>query len=138
VTTVRIAAHRRQRQRARHAAAARYATLSRETGVPIEVLRTFARISDPRNAHRFTVAAFHARGERAWQQYLRTQQARTVDEVFDRIDALVEARRRESQWFVGTELARGATNLRSPSSPPVEDWEPPRYELQVRPADLDN
>lgn len=95
MTTVRTLAHRRQRQRLRHAAAARYAALSRETGVPVDVLRTFAGISDPRNAYRFTVAAFHAR---------------------------VEARRREITWSVGAELARGVTSVTFPPAPPAQDW----------------
>lgn len=40
---------------------------------------------------------FHARGEAAWQDYLRTGVSRPVDEVFDRVQARIDARRRELQ-----------------------------------------
>lgn len=38
-------------------------------------------------------AEFLARGEAAWQEYLRTGYAVPVDEVFDRIQAAIDARR---------------------------------------------
>lgn len=40
---------------------------------------------------------FHARGEAAWQNYLRTGVSHPVDEVFDRVQARIDARRRELQ-----------------------------------------
>ncbi|MDP9973505.1 hypothetical protein J2W39_004764 [Variovorax paradoxus] len=40
---------------------------------------------------------FHARGEAAWQDYLRTGVSHPVDEVFDRVQARIDARRRELQ-----------------------------------------
>lgn len=40
-------------------------------------------------------AEFHARGEAAWQEYQRTGISRPVDEVFDRIQARVDAKRRQ-------------------------------------------
>lgn len=40
-------------------------------------------------------ARFLARGEQAWLEYQRTGQSRSVDEVFDRIQELIDARRRE-------------------------------------------
>lgn len=39
------------------------------------------------------VEEFHRRGEAAWQHYLRTGQSVTIDEVFARIQAMLEARR---------------------------------------------
>ena len=36
------------------------------------------------------MAAFHARGERAWQQYKHDSIARPAAEVFDDLDALVD------------------------------------------------
>jgi hypothetical protein len=39
-------------------------------------------------------AAFHAQGEAAWQDYLRTGQARPAQEVFDDLQARLEARRK--------------------------------------------
>lgn len=126
---VRALAKRRLARRQRHAAASRLAALSRETGVPISVLLTFPGISDPRSAYRFSVAAFHARGERAWRQYLRNGVARPIDEVFDELDARVAAAvyartsgRREIQWSVGALLAQGATNVTFPTAPPAEEW----------------
>lgn len=71
--------------------------------------------------------AFHARGERAWQRYLRTRKARPLDEVFDELDARLSAKRREVQWSFGAELAKGATAVRFPPAPEPQDWdwEPP-------------
>jgi hypothetical protein len=144
---VRALAKHRQSSRLRHAASSRLAALSRETRVPVDVLRTFAGISDPRNAHQFTVAAFHRRGERAWQQYLRDGVARPIDEVFDELDARVAAAvyartsgRREIDWSVGALLAQGATSVTFPPAPPAEDWdwEPPSIELPLKPDDLDD
>ncbi|MDM0026232.1 YlcI/YnfO family protein [Variovorax saccharolyticus] len=40
---------------------------------------------------------FHARGEAAWQDYLRSGVSHPVDEVFDRVQARIDARRRELQ-----------------------------------------
>jgi len=40
---------------------------------------------------------FLARGESAWQDYLRTGVSHPVDEVFDRLQARIDARRRELQ-----------------------------------------
>jgi hypothetical protein len=40
---------------------------------------------------------FHARGEVAWQGYLRNGVSHPVDEVFDRVQARIDARRRELQ-----------------------------------------
>ncbi|MDP9965377.1 Arc/MetJ-type ribon-helix-helix transcriptional regulator [Variovorax paradoxus] len=40
---------------------------------------------------------FRARGEAAWQDYLRTGVSHPVDEVFDRLQARIDARRRELQ-----------------------------------------
>lgn len=40
---------------------------------------------------------FQACGEAAWQEYLRTGVSRPVNEVFDRMQARLEARRRELQ-----------------------------------------
>lgn len=71
----------------------RLAALSRETGISIDVLRTCAGNCEPRSAYRFTVAAFHARGVAAWQQYRRDGVARPIDDVFDGLDARVSARR---------------------------------------------
>jgi hypothetical protein len=45
--------------------------------------------------HRPTQAEFQARGEQAWQDYLRTGQSMSVDDVFDRILNRIEARRQE-------------------------------------------
>jgi hypothetical protein len=42
-------------------------------------------------------ADFHARGETAWQEYLRTGVSHPVDEVFDRVQDRIDARRRELQ-----------------------------------------
>lgn len=42
-------------------------------------------------------ADFHARGEAAWQDYLRTGVSHPVNEVFDRVQARIDARRRELQ-----------------------------------------
>lgn len=81
---------------------------------------------------------FYDRGERGWQQYLRTLAASPVDVVFDRIDARVEGRRREITWSVGAELAKRATDLRFPPAPEPGDWEPPCLKLKLRPADLDD
>ncbi len=85
---------------------------------------------------------FHARGERAWQQYIRDGRARTAAEVFAQVDARIDARRRqltagrrEITWSVGAELARGATDLKFPPAPEPEYWEPTRLELKLRPAD---
>lgn len=82
--------------------------------------------------------AFYARGERGWQQYRRTVEARTVDQVFNAIDARVAARRREIQWSVGAELARGASSVTFPQAREPEDWEPPRFEFKLKPADFDD
>lgn len=38
---------------------------------------------------------FYARGDTAWQEYLRTGVSHPVGEVFDRIQARIDARRRE-------------------------------------------
>lgn len=38
-------------------------------------------------------AAFYARGEQAWQDYIRTGVAATAEEVFGRLDALIAAHR---------------------------------------------
>lgn len=40
---------------------------------------------------------FQARGEAAWQGYLRTGVSHPVEEVFDRMQARIDARRRELQ-----------------------------------------
>lgn len=40
---------------------------------------------------------FYARGDIAWQEYLRTGVSHPVAEVFDRIQARIDARRRELQ-----------------------------------------
>lgn len=110
------------------------------------MLRTLVGIRDQRNAHRFIVAAFHSRGENAWRQYCRDGVARPIDAVFDDLDSRVAAAiyartsgRREIQWSVGAVLARGATGVTFPPAPPAEawDWEPPRIELRLKPADLD-
>lgn len=146
---VRALARRRQAKRLQHAAAAR--------------------------------RAFYDRGERACQQYKRTGLARPIDEVFARIDARIEARRRqltvgrrEIQWSVGAELAeltKGGTLTYPPAPEPLPwdhpdvlnprlhgqldeparregragldhlaamQWEPPRLELRIKPADLDD
>ena len=47
-------------------------------------------------------ADFHARGEAAWQEYLRTGVSHQVDEVFDRVQARIDARRRELQSRIKT------------------------------------
>jgi hypothetical protein len=111
MTTVRTAAQRRQRQRRLHATAAR--------------------------------RRFHDRGERAWQQYKRDGRARPAAKVFAQVDARIDARRRqlmagrrEITWSVGAELARRATLVTFPPAPEPQDWEPLRYELRLRPADL--
>lgn len=38
---------------------------------------------------------FYARGEAAWQEYLRTGVSHPVDEVLDRMQARIDARRRQ-------------------------------------------
>ena len=38
-------------------------------------------------------ADFHARGEAAWQRHLQTAESRPVDEVFDRVQARIDAQR---------------------------------------------
>lgn len=143
---VRALARRRQFTRLRHAAASRLAALSRETGVAVDVLRTFAGTSDPRNAHRCTIAAFHAGGERAWRQHPRDGVARPIDAVFDELDARISAAiyartsgRREINWSVGALLAQGTTSVAFPPAPPAKDWdwEPQRNELPLKPAKLD-
>jgi hypothetical protein len=108
MTSVRAAAQRRRAKRFHHAAAA--------------------------------CRAFYDRGESGWQQYLREGNARPLDAVFDGIDARVDARRREITWSVGAELARGATHVTFPSAPPAQDWdwESPRLDLHIKPADLDD
>ncbi|WP_177239527.1 YlcI/YnfO family protein [Variovorax sp. PDC80] len=40
---------------------------------------------------------FYARGEAAWQEYLRTGVSHPAAEVFDRMQARIDARRRELQ-----------------------------------------
>ncbi|WP_374569457.1 hypothetical protein [Ideonella sp.] len=124
---VRALAKRRQATRLHYAS-------QREAEFFARVRRQVAR--SKRRAH----AAFHARGDRAWQQYLRDRRARSLDDVFAAIDARVDARRRETKWSVGAELAKGATSVRFPPAPePQEwDWEPPRLELPLKPADLDD
>ncbi|WP_157615543.1 hypothetical protein [Rhizobacter sp. Root404] len=42
-----------------------------------------------------TQAEFFAAGERAWQAYLRTGLSRPANQVFDRIQSRIDARRRE-------------------------------------------
>ena len=39
------------------------------------------------------VEDFHTRGERAWNEYLRTGVVSSADAVFERIEALIAARR---------------------------------------------
>ena len=144
---VRNLARRRQATRLRYAAACRLAWLSRETCIPLGALRRFVSIGDPRSAHRVAVSAFHARGERAWQRYIRDGAARPIDEVFDKINGRFEAAkyanasgRREFRLSVGALLAQGATRVVFPPSPPAEDWEsePEYIGLSLKPADLDN
>lgn len=88
-------------------------------------VRTLAKRRQAKRARHAAAAraAFHARGERGWQQYKRDGRARPIDEVFDEIDARVDAKRREITWSVGAELARGATNLLFPPAPPAQDWD---------------
>jgi hypothetical protein len=45
--------------------------------------------------YRRTQAEFRARGERAWQDYLRAGQSRPAAEVFDCIQLRIDARRRD-------------------------------------------
>ena len=45
--------------------------------------------------YRRTQAEFLARGEDAWQEYLRTAQSSSSGEVFDRIRVRIEARRQQ-------------------------------------------
>lgn len=42
---------------------------------------------------RESIEAFYARGERAWQDYVRTGTAALAEDVFARLDALVAAHR---------------------------------------------
>ncbi|HMN77181.1 MAG TPA: YlcI/YnfO family protein [Burkholderiaceae bacterium] len=46
-------------------------------------------------AYRRARSDFLASGEAAWAEYQRTGQARTAEEVFDRLEARISARRRE-------------------------------------------
>lgn len=109
---VRALAKRRQAERLHYAC-------QRETEAEFfaRVLRQVARTK------RRDQVAFHVRGDRAWQQYLRDGRARPLDDVFDAIDARVDARRRETKWSVGAELAKGATNVRFPPAPEPQDWD---------------
>lgn len=107
---VRALAKRRQATRLHYAS-------QREAEFFARVRRQVAR--SKRRAH----AAFHARGDRAWQQYLRDRRARSLDDVFAAIDARVDARRRETKWSVGAELAKGATSVRFPPAPEPQDWD---------------
>lgn len=75
--------------------------------------------------------------------------------------ALLATGRREVQWSFGAELAKGATKLKFPpapepqawdeledlvnhitsesrDTPKLDDWEPPRVELLLKPADLED
>lgn len=116
---VRALAKRRQATRLHYAS-------QRETEAEL-----FARIRrQVARTKRRAQAAFHARGDRAWQQYLRDGKARPLDEVFDSIDARVAyeryARRpgrREITWSVGAELARGTTRVTFPPAPEPQDWD---------------
>lgn len=77
------------------------------------------------------------------------------------LSALLATGRREVQWSVGAELAKGAMHLKFPPAPEpqtwdelddllnritpenrhppqLDDWEPPRVELPLKPADLDD
>lgn len=50
---------------------------------------------DTRSAahHRETLDEFYARGERAWNEYVRTGVATPVEAVFARVEALIASRR---------------------------------------------
>jgi hypothetical protein len=90
----------------------------------VSSVRTQAHRRKLQRAHHAAAARtrFYSRGERAWQQYRRDGIARPVDEVFDRIDARVERRRREITWSVGAELAKRATRVTFPPPPEPQDW----------------
>jgi hypothetical protein len=137
---VRAAAQRRQAKRLHYASASRLAALSHETGVPVDVLRTFAGISDPRNAHRFAVASFHARREITWSVGAELARgASTVmfpvpPEAGDWLTDPVHAHRITLPPALDAEAEHEGREALEQLA--AIEWEPPRVELPLEPADL--
>lgn len=57
-------------------------------------IRLLARI-EPATSGGHAQSEFHARGERAWQEFLRTGQSCTAAEVSARLQSRIDAKRRE-------------------------------------------
>lgn len=70
--------------------------------------------ADPKRRDVEAESAFLARGEVAWQEYLRTGILYPVDEVFDRIQNRIDAKRRELLVRLGD---RDASSSRAADRP---------------------